>query len=430
MLHAIRRATGTSVRELTLSTPVDSYERYRAEVAQLFRDGGVRHIRFIDEPVAAALGYGLSLIKERFVLLVDFGGGTLDLAVVQISPSRLEQGLCSIVAKEGYPIGGDHVDQWLVEEFCKRLDFPLELQASDERHRFWYCMLLEEARRAKEMLHYEDEAFFDLVPPEDLRDFQAQLRGSAAPLPLNAALLEDVLRKHRLFDTVAAGLESLEGSVSKRGLDFEAIDDVLLVGGSTMLPGVRAMFEERFGRSRVRYWQPFGAVAYGACAFAAGRLNVSDFLIHDYAIMTHDSQSHEPQYSVIVPRGTRLPTAPDLWKRHLVPTCSLGEPERLFKLVIAELGDAREDASGFLRAPLEHRAQSPATGSEPPQKIVLLNAVDPTLGKLHPPHMPNDRSPRLEVSFGVDEARWLQATVRDLRSNRMLMKGKKIVRLR
>jgi hypothetical protein len=205
---------------------------------------------------------------------------------------------------------------------------------------------------------------------------------------------------------------------------------VLLVGGSTLLPEVYPTFERRFGRNRLRAWQPFEAVAYGACAFAAESTQHSDFVVHDYAFVTYDGRTHEPQYTVIVPRGTRFPTPPDFWKRQLVPTCSLGEPETFFKLVICEIGCGREDRQGFVwyKAGALHRLGSNPSASAGPV-VVPLNESNPTLGYLDPPHSPRDRRPRLEIAFGVNADRWLCATVYDLRRKTFLMKDTSIVRL-
>lgn len=78
-----------------------------------------------------------------------------------------------------------------------------------------------------------------------------------------------------------------------------------------------------------------------------------------------------------MPRGTRFPTPPDLWKRQLVPTCALGEPGTIFRL--------------------------------------------------DPPHSPRDRRPRLEISFGVNAERWLVATVRDLLTQKDLMREGRLI---
>ena len=61
--------------------------------------------------------------------------------------------------------------------------------------------------------------------------------------------------------------------------------------------------------------------------------------------------------------------------------------------------------------------------------VVPLNASNPTLGYLDPPHDPRDRRPRLEVSFGVNAERWLVVTVQDLLTRRQLMREEAVVRL-
>src|SRR6266536_434321 len=77
MLREVKRATGRRVHDLVVTSPVTAFETYRAEIQGILGRLGVRHVRFIDEPVAAALGYGISLSRERRVLVVDVGGVTM-----------------------------------------------------------------------------------------------------------------------------------------------------------------------------------------------------------------------------------------------------------------------------------------------------------------------------------------------------------------
>jgi hypothetical protein len=178
----------------------------------------------------------------------------------------------------------------------------------------------------------------------------------------------------------------------------------------------------------MRAWQPFEAVVYGGACFAADRIGTLDFIVHDYAFVTHDPKTGAAQHTVVVPRGTRFPTRFDLWKRQLVPTCSLGEPEQVFRLVICEVerGGAAErrfvwDAAGELRK---------VGGTDGKAEVIVpLNAASPTLGYLDPPHAPGDRRPRLEIAFGVNAERWLVATVHDLQTRRELMREEPVVRL-
>jgi hypothetical protein len=107
----------------------------------------------------------------------------------------------------------------------------------------------------------------------------------------------------------------------------------------------------------------------------------------------------------------------------------LGEPESLFKLVICEIarsdGSERKfvwDAGGDL-----HKVG----GDDPTDSrvIVPLNDSSPTLGFLDPAHQPGDRRPRLEIAFGINQDRWLVATVTDLFTRKQLMSSEPVVRL-
>ena len=89
-------------------------------------------------------------------------------------------------------------------------------------------------------------------------------------------------------------------------------------------------------------------------------------------------------------------------------------------------GDERRfswDASGQLRA------LGGGNGSGDVQLVVPLNESNPTLGTLDPPHPPSDRNPRLEIAFGVNENRWLVASVKDLKTQKMLMNEEAVIRL-
>jgi hypothetical protein len=194
------------------------------------------------------------------------------------------------------------------------------------------------------------------------------------------------------------------------------------------LPGVFPLLERRFERRRVRAWQPFEAVAYGAACYAAGRVGTADFIVHDYAFVTHEAETGNPQHTIVVPKGTRFPTPPGFWTRQVVPTCAMGEPESVFRLVICEVARADGSERRFVwDAAGDLQKIGGATGKA--EVVVPLNAASPTLGYLDPAHEPRDRRPRLEISFGVNADRWLVATVHDLLTRRELMHEEPVVRL-
>lgn len=433
LLAEVKRGTGERIRDLVVTAPVDAYESYRAELSSLARHLGIDRLRFLDEPIAAALGYGLGLTRERTVVVVDIGGGTMHVALVRLSPKQVESGSCHVIAKRGRAIGGNVVDRWLLRAFCDKLGYPLDEEAEDATTTYWTRELLQETCRVKEALHVREADTFRLTPREDPRSLQVRLRRGSTELAVSRADAVEILRAagfHRALEECVDGV--IADAKAAAGFDIAAVDDVLMVGGSSLLPGVYGIAESRFGRDRVRAWQPFEAVAYGGAVFAAGAFGQSDFIVHDYAFVTHDPKTHQPQYTVIVPRGTRFPTAAGFWKRQLVPTCSLGEPESIFKLLVCEIGQGATheerrfafDAAGAMRK-LGGRGASAA--AEP--MVVPLNETNPTLGRLDPPHPPTDKQPRLEIAFDVNADRWLCATVTDLKTRKALMTGTPVVRL-
>ena len=93
LLIAVRAATGERIRDLVITAPVDAYESYRAELQRLARDLGITRLRFLDEPVAAAIGYGLGQQRRRHALVVDFGAGTVNVALVALDARMCMPGI-------------------------------------------------------------------------------------------------------------------------------------------------------------------------------------------------------------------------------------------------------------------------------------------------------------------------------------------------
>ena len=241
--------------------------------------------------------------------------------------------------------------------------------------------------------------------------------------------LTALLEKRGLYTMLESLIDSIIAGAGAKGIRDNQIHEVLMVGGSTLLPNIYSLFEKKFGRDRVRAWQPFNAVAFGAAAYAANRFAKADHITHDYAFLTYDRTSHEPEYNVIVPAGTPFPTPRDFWKRRLVPTCALGEPERIFKLVVCEMGRKHQVDQEFVwdeKGDL-HLLKN---GEEDKRLIIPLNESDPTLGYLNPAHSPSEKQARIELSFMINEDRWLCATVYDIRTQKFLMTEKPVIRMK
>jgi hypothetical protein len=286
----------------------------------------------------------------------------------------------------GRLLGGNDVNRLVLAELCRRLESPLDESGADDEVAFWQRLMLAEACRVKEAVYFQPTATFHATPPAYLRRIPVLARDAKPWVEFTRTDLERLLERHGVYQLIGDCLEEVLKEGAARGVREEDIEDVLMVGGSTLLPRVYPFFEERFGRDRVRAWQPFEAGVFGACAFAAGQLSHADFIVHDYAFVTYDAKTQEKEYTVVVPRGTRFPTPPDFWKRQFVPTCALGEPETLFKLVICEIGRGVEGDRQFVwdRPGQVHTVEHGSGRSD--AVVVPLNEANPALGYLDPPH--------------------------------------------
>ncbi len=431
LLAKVKKQTGERPKHITFSVPVDSYEPYRAQLKLISSQLGVSKFKVIDEPVAAAIGYGLRIDEPQCILVIDFGGGTLDFALIKIEEKQAEMGRCHVIAKEGAPIGGNLVDAWLLGEFCNQLAY--DFNSDDESASWWHRVMLEEACRVKESLFFNNTDTFFLTPPKEMQSFEARLFADNKKLNKELDFTKDelinLLDKNGLYTQIKIMLNRILKKASSKGIYEAHIKEVLMVGGSVLLPNIYSIVETRFGRDKVRAWKPFDAVAYGACAFSAEKLIKSDFITHDYAFKTYNKDSHKPEYHVIVPQGTSFPTVKDFWKRQLVPTCSLGEPETIFKLIICEIGRKYSTEQEFV---WDSRGQlhSFKEGDNNTPLIIPLNESNPALGTLNPPHSPKDKSARLQISFMVNEERWLCTNVYDIKTRKILLENSPVLRLK
>jgi hypothetical protein len=99
----------------------------------------------------------------------------------------------------------------------------------------------------------------------------------------------------------------------------------------------------------------------------------------------------------------------------------------VFKLVVCELAGVGKDQKFAWDADGNLHQVDPNGDHEP--LVVPLNESNPTLGYLDPPHLPGDKTARLEIAFGVDANRWLISTVKDLKTGKLLMNEEPVVRL-
>lgn len=408
----------TTKPKIAVSVPVESFEHYADWLSRVVESSGAGGFELIDEPSAAALGYGDQVESGRVCLIFDFGGGTLDVGVVLFERS-LEPGFgrnCRIIGKAGRDIGGSTIDTWLMKDALRRNDHGWD-DSDTERTA---AGLLLQCRSAKEELSYSDYAKVHIVNPESGRVLSASW---------NRTEFEALLNEYKAADHIDRTLGRAIKSAEDRGYKNSDIDAILMIGGSSLIPFVRKTLTEIFGSDKIKLDRPLDAVARGAATFAAG-VQIYDHIQHDYAIRWIDPQTGDYAYRVIVRRGTPFPTRYPV-ARVTIKATNPGQTE--LGLAIFEQGQREVDsekldielifdASGQLRV-------IPVTKDEQDRRSAFwVNEKSPTFLRACPPASRGE--PRYAAEFSIDRQKRLLITARDLVTGRVTHREYPVIKLR
>lgn len=392
------------IEHLTMTVPVECHEPYRRELASMANKLGIRKFSLLDEPVAAALGYGVDLTSDRILLVVDFGGGTLNVAVVQTHVRAPRGGVLgnrsTVLAARGLiNFGGRTIDGWVADAYLQKLPPGRGIEACVRR----------KAEEAKIALSAEDrrDPFYICTP-------------SGAEAYLTREEFVELLTSKGLYHRIDELLEQvLEDLWLRYQIGENAIEAVLPTGGSILLPNVRRRLMDRFGSQTVWWDSPFDAVVKGAAIFGAGAL-VEQIVHHDYAVRLYNEDAQSVEYELLISRGTPYPTDGVLLSRYY----TLGAGQVEFRVPIYEVG-----YSGRRSVAWEKRNEShfwKPQKDEEHEGIICLNAGD--ILRVSPPG--DGKRVRLRIDFTIDENRHLVTTITDLAVQKVLRQDEKVVQLR
>jgi molecular chaperone DnaK (HSP70) len=412
---------------LVLTVPVDSFEAYRSWLTGVCASLPVQQVRLLDEPTAAALGYGMT--GSETLLVVDFGGGTLDLSLVQLT-QQVQQGktplgfllkwgaksilqgrgyanetsaqqpqMARVIAKAGQNLGGTDIDNWVAEELAQSQGVkvsPLIVRLAEKLK-----IQLSLQTTATEV--YFDDRTFDSYEFNLTRD-----------------RFDEILTSHQFFDRLDESMTQVLQQARRQGIEVGNIDGVLLVGGTVQIPAVQTWVRNYFDESKIRQSKPFEAIAHGALQLTQG-IEIEDFLYHSYGVRYWDRQRNAHNWHPIIRSGQSYPMSEPV-------KLTLGasrENQPSIELIIGELGSASGGTEVYFDG--DRLITRCLTGGI--SDVRSLNDRDGArnIAKLEPAGYPG--SDRIEIQFNIDRDRQLRITIEDLLTNQTLITNQIVAEL-
>ena len=417
-LHGLLAAipfAGNEIDQLIVTVPVVAFENYLTWLNEGLHGLAPEAVRVVDESTAAALGYAV-MEPGALVLVFDFGGGSLDLSLVQLPESRektggflnsllgksVRQHAARVIAKAGLTLGGSDIDQWLLGDLLQRNSIEIHDLGND------YAALLTACEQAK--IELSSEEMVSIAFQVGKRTFNNSIQRDE---------LEALLGQNGFYDSIRRVLDKIMHIAQRQGIFREDIQHVLMVGGASLMPSVQKTLQDYFYEKAVRVDRPFTAVVEGALQIAVG-FGLEDYLVHSYGLRYLDPQTGKPRYDEIVAMGSSYPTKP------VEVILEAAHPRQ--EQVEFVIGEITTDAVSTVEVQYEEgQAYFVAQAKPEGQVIIPLNHDNPLTVQLTPPGEPGTE--RLRARFWVDEQRHMQLNVYDLRRKKELLKDTPILHL-
>ena len=296
VLQKLKRAAeqylGETVTEAVITVPAYFNDSQRQATKDAGKIAGLDVKRIINEPTAAALAYGLGAKSEQLVAVYDFGGGTFDVSVLEVSGEVVE-----VLSTSGDTyLGGDNIDEVLIDYLIDQFKEQTGLDVTGD------SMVMQRIREAAEKAKIE----------------LSSTQNSDVNLPFLTA--DATGPKHLQVSISRAKFEQLTDSIIDKTFDSckqalkdadkkpSDIDQVILVGGTTRIPLVTQKVEKFFGRAPHQGVNPDEVVALGA-AVQGGVLSgdVKDMLLLDVTPLSLGIETMGSVTTKLIPRNTTIP---------------------------------------------------------------------------------------------------------------------------
>lgn len=285
---------GEKIEEAIITVPAYFDDSQRQATKNAGEIAGFKVRRILNEPTAAALAYGLNKKTNERIIVYDFGGGTFDISILEVSEDTVE-----VIATGGDThLGGDDFDQriiaYLVNEFKKTegIDLSKDLLALQR--------LKEAAEKAKHELSTVLET--DINLPFITSDTNGPKHFE---MKLTRAKLEELVK-----DYIDHSIDLVKQTLAEKNLKISDINEIILVGGQTRMPAIQEAVKNFFGKDPQKGINPDEVVAMGA-AVEAGVLQgeVRDVLLLDVTPLSLGIETLGGVFTKIIEKNTTVPVS-------------------------------------------------------------------------------------------------------------------------
>jgi len=285
---------GKKFTEAVVSVPANYSDGQRQAIKDAAEIAGINILRLINEPTAAALAYGIREDRDRRVLVYDFGGGTFDVSILSVS-----SGFFDVDSSAGeHKLGGDDIDARIEEHVSKKLYGQMGIDVKKDLA--LHATLREASEEAKIALSTSESTTINIP-------------FVAANKPPFSMVLTRIELNRMITDLIERTRKPIEQALEDASLNKNEIDDILLVGGTTLIPAVREFVTQYFGKEPLK-GDPYEAVALGAAVASmeygkeksnkTKNIEISDVISSSLGIYVADGT-----ITKILDRNTKIPIA-------------------------------------------------------------------------------------------------------------------------